>query len=44
MRDWTYYTLQTVYYVILFFILREWLVPVVELTSTGYLNIFLLLS
>ena len=42
MRDWTYYTLQTVYYVILFFILREWLVPVVELTSTGYLNIFLL--
>ena len=42
MRDWTHYTLQTVYYVILFFILREWLVPVVELTSTGYLKIFLL--
>ena len=42
MRDWTYYTLQTVYYVILFFILREWLVPVIELTSTGYLSIFLL--
>ena len=42
MRDSTNYMLQTIYYVVLFFILREWLVPIVDLTSTGYLNIFLL--
>lgn len=42
MRDSTNYMLHTIYYVVLFFILKEWLVPIVELTSTGYLNIFLL--
>lgn len=42
MRDTTKYMLQTIYYVILFFILREWLIPIIELTSTGYLSIFLL--
>ena len=32
----------SLYYVILFFILREWLVPIVELTTTGHLNLLLL--
>lgn len=32
----------TLYYIILFLILREWLVPVVELTSTGHLELLLL--
>ncbi len=31
-----------IYYTILFFILREWLVPVMELTSTGHLYLFML--
>ena len=42
MRNTSNYVLQTIYYVVLFFILREWLIPVIDLTSTGYLNIFLL--
>ncbi|TSI04472.1 transglutaminase domain-containing protein [Lysinibacillus sp. BW-2-10] len=29
------------YYVLIFFILREWLVPVMELTGTGYLELIL---
>lgn len=32
----------SLYYVILFFILREWLVPIVELTTTGHLSLLLL--
>lgn len=37
-----HYIEMTFYYIILFFILREWLVPVVELTSTGHLALLLL--
>ena len=37
-----HYVEVSLYYVILFFILREWLVPIVELTSTGHLNLLLL--
>ena len=37
-----YYIELSLYYVILFFILREWLVPIVELTTTGHLNLLLL--
>ena len=31
----------TIAYIIIFFILREWLVPVMELTNTGLLHLFL---
>ncbi|WP_431028152.1 transglutaminase TgpA family protein [Lysinibacillus sp. LZ02] len=41
-KDVMHYVELSLYYVILFFILREWLVPVVELTSTGHLNLLLL--
>ncbi|MFF5996647.1 transglutaminaseTgpA domain-containing protein [Lysinibacillus sp. KU-BSD001] len=41
-KDVMQYVELSLYYVILFFILREWLVPVVELTSTGHLNLLLL--
>ena len=37
-----HYMEMTLYYIILFFILREWLVPVVELTTTGHLELLLL--
>ena len=37
-----HYVEVSLYYAILFFILREWLVPIVELTSTGHLNLLLL--
>lgn len=37
-----YYVEISLYYVILFFILREWLVPIVELTTTSHLNLLLL--
>ncbi|WP_075620417.1 DUF4129 domain-containing transglutaminase family protein [Paenisporosarcina indica] len=33
--------LQAIFYVLVFFLLREWLIPVVELTDTNYLSIFL---
>ncbi len=41
-KESTYYIEMTLYYIILFLILREWLVPVVELTSTGHLELLLL--
>ena len=41
-KDVMYYVEISLYYAILFFILREWLVPIVELTSTGHLNLLLL--
>ena len=41
-KDVMYYAEVSLYYVILFFILREWLVPIVDLTSTGHLNLLLL--
>jgi transglutaminase-like putative cysteine protease len=41
-KESTYYIEMTFYYIILFLILREWLVPVVELTSTGHLKLLLL--
>lgn len=41
-KDVMHYVEVSLYYVILFFILREWLVPIVELTSTGHLNLLLL--
>lgn len=33
--------LQGIFYVLVFFLLREWLLPVMELTKTNYLSIFL---
>ena len=42
MRSWPFYAQQTFYYMIVFVILCEWLIPIVELTSTGYLTIFLI--
>jgi len=33
--------LQAIFYVLAFFLLREWLLPVMELTDTNYLSIFL---
>ena len=41
-KDVMQYVEISLYYVILFFILREWLVPIVELTTTGHLNLLLL--
>ena len=41
-KDVMHYVEVSLYYVILFFILREWLVPIVELTTTGHLNLLLL--
>lgn len=32
---------QLFYYTVLFFILREWLKPIIELTSMNYLNVFM---
>lgn len=32
---------QLFYYAVLFFILREWLKPIIELTSMSYLNVFM---
>ncbi|HWK22783.1 MAG TPA: transglutaminase domain-containing protein [Ureibacillus sp.] len=31
-----------IYYIIIFFILREWLVPIMELTKTGYMEFILI--
>ena len=31
-----------IYYVVIFFVLREWLVPIMELTKTGYMDLILL--
>ncbi|MFC7687227.1 transglutaminaseTgpA domain-containing protein [Ureibacillus sp. GCM10028918] len=31
-----------IYYIIIFFILREWLVPIMELSKTGYMELILL--
>lgn len=31
-----------IYYIVVFFILREWLVPVMDLTKTGYMELILL--
>ena len=33
--------LQAIFYLLVFFLLREWLIPIVELTDTNYLSIFL---
>ena len=41
-KDIMHYVEMTFYYIILFLILREWLIPVVELTSTGHLELLLL--
>lgn len=32
---------QAIFYILVFFLLREWLLPVLELTNTNYLSIFL---
>lgn len=32
------------YYLIIFFILREWLVPILQLTNTGFMNLILLFT
>ncbi|KGR77221.1 transglutaminase-like domain-containing protein [Ureibacillus sinduriensis] len=32
----------SIYYIVVFFILREWLVPVMDLTKTGYMELILL--
>ncbi|MDN4494932.1 transglutaminase-like domain-containing protein [Ureibacillus aquaedulcis] len=31
-----------IYYIVIFFILREWLVPIMDLTKTGYMELILL--
>ncbi|MGM9948467.1 MAG: DUF3488 and DUF4129 domain-containing transglutaminase family protein [Lysinibacillus sp.] len=41
-KESMHYVEMTFYYIILFLILREWLIPVVELTSTGHLGLLLL--
>lgn len=41
-KETTHSVEMALYYIILFLILREWLVPVVELTSTGHLELLLL--
>ena len=38
----TDFGLLAIFYLCVFFVLREWLVPIIELTNTGYLNLFLL--
>lgn len=30
------------YYIVIFFILREWLIPIMELTKTGFIGLILL--
>jgi transglutaminase-like putative cysteine protease len=42
MKRVDFYIQQLFYYVLLFFILREWLIAIDELTSTSYLNFFLI--
>ncbi len=41
-RENMHYVESAIFYVILFFILREWLIPIVELTQTGKLNLLLI--
>lgn len=41
-KDAMHYIELIIYYTILFFILREWLVPIMDLTSTGHLNLFMI--
>ncbi|MBW9234217.1 hypothetical protein JQK62_18490, partial [Leptospira santarosai] len=33
--------LQVLFYILVFFLFREWLLPVLELTKTNYLSVFL---
>jgi transglutaminase-like putative cysteine protease len=33
---------QLIFYAVIFLILREWLIPIIELTDTGYLTLFML--
>lgn len=40
-REGLYYVEHSLFYLILFFIIREWLIPVVELTETGQLGLLL---